>query len=922
MMEILLVAIVLIVTFSSHRGLLARVRKLEEEIDALRETVQAMPATAPATVQAPFGATALEAVPAETAPPETAAAMTEAMASAPPDGPAADAPVLAQAEPASQPEAPAAVTAMPAPARAPVSQIENNLGSRWAVWVGGVALALGGVLMVRYSIENGLISPAVRLLLAALFGAAMIVAGEYIRRRGMPAGLPALSDRLGPNAMIPGILTAAGGVSLFATLFAAHQLYGFIGAGTAFVLMALVAFLILGLSLFHGQALAGLGMLGGLLAPALVEPQAHPNIPLLMAYVVLVWLGSMAASRLRGWNLVPVLATFGAGCWVAFAATDTGAISPLFAFLVLFAGTVLLSPDVPLFGPPAGSPEAREAVSARVGNWGIWLSLAITAIGAVLALGNDTVLIGGHRLPAEAILLGFGLGLAIALRRDALPAVPVFAVGMLTLAGVTLENYRYLEPDTFAGSTLYRTLLAVAVGMVLLIATTLALRFGRHRGRVPEALWAAFGAAGPLLLLGMSYGDHGNWISDPVHALLGGLLGLVLLVLADRLKAGGAIGLSLLVEGMFVLSAFLALAFGLFAVLDGVALVLGFSLLGFGFFLAHRVRPWPALPFMMVAGAVLVAARIGWDPTIVGAPHLGTTPVFNALLPAYGGPALLLAVSAWLSRRMESPLLTRLLDAAAVLMSFLAIAILVRHGMNGGVLDDAEPNLGETSIYTLLLIGFSGALLQIDRRDSSPVFVWGSMIAGGLSIVSVLLMHLVVRNPYLIGELVGNWPLLNLLLPGYLLPGLAYGGLALMARPRRPYPYVLALAIAGAVLGFAWVTLSVRQLWQGTSLADWQGFFEGETYSYSVVWLLTGVLLLVLGTHFRAVSLRYASAAVVILTVLKVFLIDLSNLEGLLRALSFIGLGLALIGIGLFYQRLLLKSARMEREETEEPSPS
>ena len=43
------------------------------------------------------------------------------------------------------------------------------------------------------------------------------------------------------------------------------------------------------------------------------------------------------------------------------------------------------------------------------------------------------------------------------------------------------------------------------------------------------------------------------------------------------------------------------------------------------------------------------------------------------------------------------------------------------------------------------------------------------------------------------------------------------------------------------------------------------------------------------------------------ITVLKVFLIDMSNLEGILRALSFIGLGIVLMGIGLFYQRILAR---------------
>jgi len=61
----------------------------------------------------------------------------------------------------------------------------------------------------------------------------------------------------------------------------------------------------------------------------------------------------------------------------------------------------------------------------------------------------------------------------------------------------------------------------------------------------------------------------------------------------------------------------------------------------------------------------------------------------------------------------------------------------------------------------------------------------------------------------------------------------------------------------------------------------------------------------VLGSRFHAKSIRIASAVLVFVAVLKVFLIDMSNLEGFLRALSFIGLGGVLIGIGLFYQKIL-----------------
>ena len=52
--------------------------------------------------------------------------------------------------------------------------------------------------------------------------------------------------------------------------------------------------------------------------------------------------------------------------------------------------------------------------------------------------------------------------------------------------------------------------------------------------------------------------------------------------------------------------------------------------------------------------------------------------------------------------------------------------------------------------------------------------------------------------------------------------------------------------------------------------------------------------LLAAGIFLRSLPLRAASAAVVVLTVLKVFLIDMSDLTGIYRALSFLGLGAVL----------------------------
>jgi uncharacterized membrane protein len=78
-----------------------------------------------------------------------------------------------------------------------------------------------------------------------------------------------------------------------------------------------------------------------------------------------------------------------------------------------------------------------------------------------------------------------------------------------------------------------------------------------------------------------------------------------------------------------------------------------------------------------------------------------------------------------------------------------------------------------------------------------------------------------------------------------------------------------------------------------------------EKYTYSVVWLAYGVALLLFGIYFRSQPARLASALVTALTIAKVFFIDMGDLTGIWRALSFIALGLVLVGIGYLYQRLL-----------------
>ncbi|AXV14839.1 DUF2339 domain-containing protein [Neorhizobium sp. SOG26] len=889
MIEILLLVLVLTMV-GMHRRTSARVSELEKEVQAVKVELsrrQVAPAEASdqALLEAVIGTDAA-------AEPEAATAAPDAMAEMPAIVETVEEPTPAEADAGRRKES-----------------LESYLGARWPVWVGGVALAFGGIFLVRYSIEAGLLGPAARLTLACLFGLVLIAGGEILRRRAMPQ----MSQRFN-NAMVPGALTAAGAVTLLGATFAAHAIYDFIGPATAFLLLGLISFGTIGLSLLHGQALAGLGLLASLLTPALVSTD-EPNANALFGFLALTWLAVGAASRIREWTVVPMLANIGMGLWVTLYVIGVEPFDPLppaLAMIVTIAGTGFFWP---------GNAYAL-ADDGRPGWWGL---LRRPPLNVILSLSLMTVLpalamLAVPAAPTADMLFASGAVIAalaaVGASRVYAPWAAIIAAAgaVLAVAGTALTWLDFYAPTPIAGQETPIKTFTPEIAVSLLLGgvfTLLGFAFlrGFRREREFSMLWAFLMPAVPVTLATISFLNFGNLGRDWTHGLYGLALGLVLLAGTEWLsrRTDDAPDAMDWPANLLVAGSFAGFALALHTLTNGITTTIGVALLGFAYVLTMRVKTWPALPWMMAAAILIVFGRIAWEPTLIGPSSLGTTPFFNALLPGYGIPTLLAIVTAWMLKDLPDVRIRNVMQALASLAALITVAVLVRHAMNGGVLDSRTPTLGEQSIYTLVTVGFSGVLMMLDFKSPSPVFRWGSMLAGVVATLNVLSLHVFALNPFFSGENTGPWPFFNLLFLGYLLPALAYGIVAYQARNRRPQPYVAMLAVAGAILGFLWATLSVRRFWQGENIADWKGFLAGETYTYSVVWLLIGVLLLVLGSRLDAKSLRLASAALVLTAVAKVFLIDMSNLEGILRALSFIGLGAVLIGIGLFYQRILVK---------------
>src|SRR6185295_13807596 len=211
-------------------------------------------------------------------------------------------------ETASGEEAPAPVLPPPAP----VVGLEERLGARMFIWIGGIALALAGAFLVKYSIDQGLLGPEVRCALGAALGLLMLGGGEWMRSR---------------EGRIAQSLTAAGVAALYASLFASISLYPLIDPTPGFMLLAGLTAAAIALALRQGPFVGLLGLAGGFLTPAIVHSD-QPHALVLFAYLFAIQLGSQVLMRRRGWWWPSAVAVAGgflwAAIWLGFEPRDWG----------------------------------------------------------------------------------------------------------------------------------------------------------------------------------------------------------------------------------------------------------------------------------------------------------------------------------------------------------------------------------------------------------------------------------------------------------------------------------------------------------------------------------------------------------------------------------------------------------------------
>ena len=788
--------------------------------------------------------------------------------------------------------------AMPPPLPPPDRGFEETVGTRWVVWIGGLTLALGGFFMVRYSIEAGLLGPGVRTLLGGAFAAALLLAGEWTRRKESISAIEAL-----PIANIPAILTAAGTAVAFATVYAAYALYGFLVPATAFVLLGLVALGTLAAALLHGPALAGLGVAAAFVTPVLVSSD-KPDFWALYIYLAIVTAAAFGLARVRLWRWLAVTTIAFALAWTVPCLECGPSMVGPHAFHVV-AGFILAALLVVcgfMFGPPANEGEIEPISSG---------SLAAYLVGAALI-----VLSSFH---ADTAMIVFGLlvagTLAVAWRSDAATAAVAAAAAlvfvvfaewairanpdMLVLPGGALPG---IGPSATGGSVSLHLISAAIFAVGFGVAGFLAQ--GRSFSAAIPVIWSAASVFTPLALLIALYARIAHLDQSIPFAILAVVLAAAFAAATEILsKHDDRPGLQASVA-LYATGALAAMALALTFALEKGWLTIALALMSAATAWVSLQRPIRFLRSLAAILAGIVVLRIGYEPRIVGN-AVGATPIFNWLLWGYGIPAASFWAGSIFLRRGGDDAPLRTVESAAILFTVLLAFMEIRHAVNGGDVYRQSAGLTEVALQVCVTLAMAIGLERLRIRTGSIVHNIGAILLTAFAGLATVFGLLVLETPYL-------WPIdvggtfINLLLLGYAAPAVLALLLSYAVAGRRPAAYANSIAAGALILALTYVTFEIRRIYHGPVMAH--GRITGaEQYTYSIAWLTFGVALLGVGVLFNSQRARLASAAVIALTIGKAFLVDMSTLTGVYRALSFMGLGLVLVAIGWLYQRILFR---------------
>ena len=780
---------------------------------------------------------------------------------------------------------------------------ERAIGLRLAGWAGAGIVVFGLVLGAKYAYDAGLVGliPAgVRLALLFAAGAAFVAAGEAVYRR--VGVVPAAG------------LFAAGIATLFVASFSGHAALGVYGETAALVLMGLTA--VAGAAVaVRGKlvSVALLSLAGGHLAP-LVLGGGTGGAVVLLAYVLALQVATLAAAwRGRG-------PRWWAARWAALAA-DAGWVAWLLAgeasagTVVTFAGVYATAFVGEVIASTRG--RARSAAAAAASSDDETDAAGATFVVAVAAGLVVATLVGLDHVA------GVGrAGLLVAY------TAAFFAAGFAVPTGVLRSTFHAIAA----------AIVAVAVPVALTGASVviawggMAAAFGvvggRTGDRVARAASVVAWVAGVAYLVFATANDviPAGVLAEPttfglaIPAAVAAAWGMTIIgLIVARLLAATAEDEG--VKAGRLLAAIAGLVWAVASVAGLPPAGATVALLAYAWLVVAAtpaLRPlWPtghALAALLLATAKwavvdLLAERVdgGWS-----AQRLAYLPAFNPITllgslllgsilavawlrrrvllaaatargdwPIYAGVALLLTIAAGglcleIDRIIESTAAWPLSFSRGRTrqLSFTMILAAATAGYAGFVLwRDREPGDRrrrlEPPSYVALAVAVKFVLIDLGLMRGSGggdgVVLANLETLAAAAVVGVLAMHL-----------------------RFVLAGRAEG-------ERWPEPAAV-LGLAGLIVA---LLVGVAEVWRGLGQIGVTPLVRQAAVSaYLAAFAVAAV---VAGFRFKLAGLRYFGLALLAVAAIKAFAVDLRTLSRGWRTLSFVLLGLFLLGTSVLY---------------------
>jgi hypothetical protein len=905
-----------------------RMKALQDEVAEIRAALQehggAVPAPSQPLRTTPPPATAREPFPSRpAAPAPTPTPQAPSRAAAPSVGPRAPFP----SRPA-QPETAAAYGAAP-----PKPPRDWDLaGPQVFAWAGGIVTLLGVIFFFILAAGHGWIGPGARVACGAAASAIVFGAGLWLRRRfeETDASLAAVGAGI------------AGG---YATLAAATALYDMVPNALALVVAAGIAAAAVAVAVaWRAELIAALGLVGAIAAPALLATQggltaAGTGFAAIMTVAAAAvgvrmrwqWLliGAAIASapqivalvvdagRLDGGaivlSVVFALIYLGTGIADQIARRDD-ALAPLPTMFILASIGITWLAAAQLFGP-AGGTSAGIALLVAAAAFGtiavaLWLraqrelgTLLGTIALAAAAVGVANVLSGpslAYTFAAEGIVLAFAARQVREARLQLAALVYfVLAAGHALVFDAPPDTLFDVarHPASGAGALAATTLAALLVlytsrddwnetnerGVLNFLTPVLTwLREHQRDLRVVTACLAALFAIDAVSLVVVELFED-LWGSGGITAsfhrghvavtALWSIAGLVAGVVATRRGATTARLIAFAWLGVTALKV---------AAYDGTQLVgLGFS-----------------LSFVVVASALLVAGYLRelLDET-------RTTPAVETFIAV--GAAIAFAIVSLHPLDTQRQAGFGLLAIALVLGAF-AASVFTRTRLRDLCTLLWAPALALAAVAAGLLLGDvwltlawasgAAALAVLAVYAHEHRFFVGSLgylvLTAGSAFVHAPPSHLVLARSHPAHGLVG------LLLLTAAIVTFAWG-----VRRLDEEWWQIALWVSGGLLVYA-ASLGILELFVRVSTASLHTDFQRGHTGVSALWGGLGLVLLYIGLTRGRRALRLGGFALLGVSLVKLFLYDLSQLSSVTRALSFLAVGAVLLLAGFFMQKL------------------